>query len=151
MSPTSIEGIGPRPAPLRARVWAAIVDMSMMALPLLVLCAAAFLRMSGVPTPKLTTLFALGTLATLVIATAQVVIMGRAGRSYGKFALHLRVVRVTGGKPSFGAAGLMRTLLPGFLWIACPPFALLDVGVGLLRSDKRCLHDLFAGTMVVSE
>lgn len=151
MTPTPIEGVAHRPATLRARAWAAAIDMSMMALPVLILAMAAFMRLSGVPSPKLVTLAALGGIATLVIAVVQVGLMGTAGRSYGKLAMHLRVVRVGGGKPSFGAAGVMRTLLPGLLWLVFPPFAALDVLVGVIRSDHRCLHDLFAGTVVVKE
>jgi len=146
-----MQGTLPRPATLSARARAAVVDVSMMSLPVLVLGMAAFMRLSGVPSPKLSTLVTLGVVATVVIAVAQVGLMGAAGRSYGKLAMRLRVVRVDGGKPSFGAAGVMRTLLPGILWIAFPPFAALDVLVGVLRKDHRCLHDLFAGTVVVKE
>lgn len=151
MSPSPLQGTLPKAATLAARARAALVDISMMSLPVLVLGMAAFMRLGGVPTPKLMTLITLGVIATLVIAVAQVGLMGAAGRSYGKLAMHLRVVRVDGSKPSFGAAGVMRTLLPGMLWIVFPPFALLDVLVGVVRGDHRCLHDLFAGTIVVKE
>lgn len=150
MSSAGIQGVRSRPAPLPARAKAAVVDMSMMSLPVLVLATAAFMRMSGVPGPKLTTLFTLGSIATLVIGIAQVWLMGATGRSYGKLALGLRVLRADGAKPSFGSAGVVRTLLMGLLWIGFPPFALLDVGVGVVRQDHRCLHDLLAGTVVVT-
>ncbi len=145
-----MQGTLPRPATLPARARAASIDMSMMALPVLVLAMAVFMRMSGVPSPRLSMLFVLGGIATLVIAMAQVWLMGVAGRSYGKLAVGLRVRRVDGGKPSFGAAGLVRTLLTGVLWIAFPPFVLFDVVVGVVRQDHRCLHDLMAGTVVVT-
>ena len=151
MSSSPLPGTLPRAATLSARTRAALVDISMMSLPVLVLGMAGFMRLSGVPTPKLLTLITLGVIATLVIAIAQVGLMGTAGRTYGKLAMHLRVVRVDGGKPSFGAAGVMRTLLPGILWIFCPPFAVIDVLVGAVRGDHRCLHDLFAGTRVVRD
>ena len=151
MSPSPVQGVLLRSATLAARAQAALVDISMMSLPVLVLGMAAFMRLGGVPTPKLMTLITLGVIATLVIAVAQVGLMGTMGRSYGKLAMRLRVVRVDGSKPSFGAAGVMRTLLPGIVWIGFPPFALIDVLVGVVRGDHRCLHDLFAGTVVVQE
>lgn len=151
VTPTGVEGIHARPATLAARARAAVVDMSMMSLPVLILGMGVFMRLSGVPSPKLMTLFILGTIAAVVIGVAQVALVGITGRSYGKLAMHLRVVRVDGSKPSFGAAGVRRTLLPGLLWLVFPPFALVDVVVGVLRHDHRCLHDLLAGTHVVKE
>lgn len=70
--------------------------------------------------------------------------LGASGRTTGKALLGLQVVRTDGGDLSFGRAALRTILFPlsfvlfglGFLW-------------GLVQRDRRCLHDLLAGTVVV--
>jgi uncharacterized RDD family membrane protein YckC len=74
-----------------------------------------------------------------------------AGYTVGKKITGIRIVKVNGEKLGIGAM-LMRTLVAGIVYI-------ITLGIGLiisafmvgLRSDKRALHDLIAGTYVTYE
>jgi uncharacterized RDD family membrane protein YckC len=74
-----------------------------------------------------------------------------AGYTVGKKITGIRIVKVNGEKLGIGAM-LMRTLVAGIVYV-------ITIGLGLivsafmvgLRSDKRALHDLIAGTYVTYE
>jgi len=93
---------------------------------------------------------ALPWLALLVLV--QLFLLARRGQSVGKLALGLRIVRLADNTTAgFLHAFLLRGTLPfmieqiplaGFLfWIVDSCF--------IFRDDRRCLHDLLAGTKVV--
>jgi uncharacterized RDD family membrane protein YckC len=74
-----------------------------------------------------------------------------AGYTVGKKLTGVRIVKVNGEKLGIGAM-LMRTLVAGIVYV-------ITLGIGLiisafmvgLRSDKRAIHDLIAGTYVTYE
>jgi uncharacterized RDD family membrane protein YckC len=70
------------------------------------------------------------------------------GQTPGKRLLAIRIVRLDGSRASFGHVVVLRTLLAGLLWLV-PGFALVDP-LFIFRADRRCLHDLLAGTKVVA-
>ena len=69
-----------------------------------------------------------------------------AGRTFGKAAVGLRVVRAD-GLPISARQALIRTLVL--------PFSFIFLGIGLLmillQREHRALHDLAAGTAVVTD
>ncbi len=81
--------------------------------------------------------------SSLVSAAYSIVFHWMWGQTLGKMALQIRVVSIDGGPLSFGQAvgRYFATFLSAFI-----------LGIGFVmagvRSDKRALHDLLAGTRV---
>jgi uncharacterized RDD family membrane protein YckC len=79
-------------------------------------------------------------------------LLKKIGQTVGKKLTGIRIVDLDGDVPSFGRLIGLR-YLPIFLIMRIPfigPFSrLLDV-LFIFRSDRRCLHDLLAGTRVVT-
>ncbi|MBI3884673.1 MAG: RDD family protein [Opitutae bacterium] len=100
--------------------------------------------------PPATSLVLLGCACALLIL--QGYLLTEYGQTVGKKLMEIRIVRwADEAKPGFTKAFLLRLLVPGLLgsvplvgWI----FTLVDVGF-IFRSDRRCVHDLIAGTKVV--
>jgi uncharacterized RDD family membrane protein YckC len=91
-------------------------------------------------------------LGVLVCAAVQTWMLTVRGQTVGKRLLGIRIVRVQDdANPGFVHAVLLRSVVP-ILMRAVPVFGLgfwlVDVGC-IFRADKRCLHDLIAGTKVV--
>jgi uncharacterized RDD family membrane protein YckC len=127
-----------KPAGRAARLTAALID----AVPFVALAAAAISETAPDPAR---TLAAAGVPAYLLL---QAVLLTRRGQSVGKRALGLRIALVDGGgNGGFVANVLIRVLANGVLFLA-PGYFLLDT-LFIFRSDRRCLHDLLAGTVVV--
>ena len=68
------------------------------------------------------------------------------GQTLGKIAVHIRVVRPDGGKLTLGQS-FVRSL--GYPISALPLF--LGFLVAFKSANRRTLHDMIAGTMVVRE
>lgn len=137
--------------PIRDRAIAAFIDASMALLPSAMVMLLVFgnLLHAGDWVTRFARVAGVGWTALVLIGLGQCLLVGFTGQSYGKLAMKLRVVRADGGKASVMAAGVIRTIVFGLLWLFLPGFALVDVGVGLIRGDGRCLHDLAAGTKLV--
>ncbi|PTX95583.1 RDD family protein [Opitutus sp. ER46] len=90
----------------------------------------------------------------LILLVIQVYLLTTRGQTLGKWALGIRIVRVVdGGNPGFISAVLLRLIVPGIIGMI--PllglgflFSLVDVCF-IFRADRRCIHDLMAGTRVV--
>jgi uncharacterized RDD family membrane protein YckC len=89
----------------------------------------------------------------LLLVVVQLCLLAWRGQSVGKLLLGLRIVRAADG----GAPGVLRA----FLLRGTVPFMIEQVPVAgfvfwvvdscyIFRDDRRCLHDLIAGTRVVS-
>ncbi len=77
------------------------------------------------------------------------VLLTRDGQTLGKKALKIRIVVYrTGENGGFVPNVLLRTLVNGFLVGVLPPYDIVDV-LFVFRSDRRCIHDFLAGTVVV--
>ena len=92
---------------------------------------------------------ALGSLILLVI---QVIMLSTRGQTIGKRILRIRVVRHPDGSPAgFLHAWLLRNFIPFLIqlvpWIGFA-FWIVDACF-IFTQDRRCLHDLIAGTKVV--
>lgn len=72
------------------------------------------------------------------------------GKSIGKFLLRTTVVRIDNEElPGFVKGALMRTFLPALL-SQIPVFGFVDA-VSVFGLQRRCLHDLMAGTKVLDD
>jgi uncharacterized RDD family membrane protein YckC len=96
------------------------------------------------------TVLALGLLA---LAIVQIWLISTRGQSIGKIVFGVRIVRHEDGTlPGFVHGWLLRNLVPGIIGMV--PFglgmifSLVDVCF-IFRADRRCIHDLIAGTRVV--
>jgi uncharacterized RDD family membrane protein YckC len=88
----------------------------------------------------------------LVIAVTNLVLLSTQGQTLGKKIVGVRIVRFEdGGKAGFVKAVLLRGFLPGLIG-AVPllgyVFSLVNICF-IFREDRRCIHDLMAGTHVV--
>ena len=90
------------------------------------------------------------------VVLVQVILLAFRGQNIGKLLFGIRVVRVDNGEPAgFVRAALLRFLLPLLVMfvlnlIMLLGFLLLFVDLCcMFRRDRRCLHDLIAGTKVV--
>jgi uncharacterized RDD family membrane protein YckC len=95
-------------------------------------------------------------LGVLFCAAIQTWMLAVRGQTVGKRLLGIRIVRVQDdANPGFVHAVLLRSIFPifnRFVMVFIPvlglSFWLVDV-LCVFRADRRCLHDLFAGTKVV--
>ena len=91
-------------------------------------------------------------LGLVLCGIVQIWLLTMRGQTVGKLLLGIRIVRVQDdANPGFVYAVFLRTVVP--VLIRAVPligigFWLVDVGC-VFREDKRCLHDLIAGTKVV--
>lgn len=98
----------------------------------------------AVPEP-LQVVFAFALLAFII---AQFVWLARRGQTAGKILLGIRIVDRESGRN----AGFVRNVLLRFLLnrvISLIPGYLIVDGLFIFRKDRRCLHDMLAGTVVV--
>jgi len=91
-------------------------------------------------------------LFTFSLLIVQVVMISTRGQSIGKRVLGIRIVRTADeSNPGFVYGWLLRSLAPGLLG-AVPMIGSVFTIVNycfIFRADRRCLHDLIAGTKVV--
>ena len=94
------------------------------------------------------TLGVLSILSLLAVPIAQVVLLSKDGQTIGKKALDIRIVMVAtsqnGGFIPNVALRAWLIALMGFI----PFFGLVDI-LFIFREDRRCIHDLIAGTQVI--
>ena len=90
----------------------------------------------------------LSLLTLLAIPIAQAVLLSKHGQTIGKRALDIRIVQASSGQNGgFVPNVLLRAWLNALIGII-PLYGLIDVLL-IFREDKRCIHDLIAGTRVV--
>ena len=92
------------------------------------------------------------TLALVGLLAGQLWLLATRGQTVGKILMGIRIVR----HPDGGQAGFVRNVLlrsAATLAIGAIPMAGALYGVAdlafIFRADRRCLHDLMAGTRVV--
>ncbi len=86
-----------------------------------------------------------------VLLLIQLTLLTLRGQSVGKLLIGLRIVRLDGSAPGFVHAFVLRSCAP-FLLEQVPLFGLIFWVVDtcfVFRADRRCVHDLIAGTVVV--
>jgi uncharacterized RDD family membrane protein YckC len=109
-------------------------------------------ELSGLDAGRL--LLGIGLLAFggLVLLVVQIWLLTTRGQTIGKRVVGIKIVRYdTGANPGFVSVVLLRWLVPGLIG-AVPylgfVFAVVDCCF-IFRADRRCIHDLIAGTKVV--
>jgi uncharacterized RDD family membrane protein YckC len=131
-----------------SRVLALILDTLAYAAP--VLLAALMATVGGLGTvPPIAT----GAVGVLGVAGYQLYLCASAGQSIGKRRMGIRVVLEDGTPASLFHILILRNLLPGLmgylLGLLVPGLFFLVDALFILRADRRCLHDLIAGTKAV--
>jgi uncharacterized RDD family membrane protein YckC len=90
--------------------------------------------------------------AFAALAAVQCYLLTKHGQSIGKRLMKTRIVDVDDGRnPGFVRTVLLRTILNavlGAIPFAGSVYSLVDV-LFIFREDRRCVHDLIAGTKVV--
>lgn len=87
----------------------------------------------------------------LVYMVIQGFLLSRSGQSIGKKIAGTRVVRVDGSPAGFVGAFLMRSIvayLPNLIPLVNFFYGIVDICF-IFRADRRCIHDLIAGTKVI--
>lgn len=86
-------------------------------------------------------------LAFLLLIGVQGFLLSTRGQTLGKRWTGLKIVKTDGSEAGFLNAFLLRSVLT-FILRFIPLFGLVDV-LFIFREDRRCVHDLIAGTTVV--
>ena len=92
-----------------------------------------------------------GVIGLVVFAIVQGIPLNASGQTWGKKALKIKIVDLQGGKPPLGRLLGLRYFpiqLVSNIPAIGPVLALVDVLL-IFRNDRRCGHDLIAGTKVV--
>lgn len=95
--------------------------------------------------------FALVGLLVFAFTVYQWALVATHGQTLGKRLLHIGVVKLDGSLPGFGGGVVLRSWVVSLMYLV--PLLNLVVGVGILLifgRQRRCLHDLIAGTRVVA-
>lgn len=96
------------------------------------------------------------TIGGLALIVVQTVLLSTRGQTVGKIVAGIHIVTVTdGSNPGFVRAALLRSFVPwliqvllNFVLLAGYVFFIVD-SCFIFREDRRCIHDLIAGTRVV--
>ena len=95
------------------------------------------------------TFLAIGGLVLIAYLVWQMWMLATTGQTIGKKLMNLRVVKTeTGQNGGFVPNVLLRTVVGQWLLGAVPFYGLVDALL-IFRDDRRCVHDLIAGTTVV--
>jgi len=141
------------------RLWSALIDgllFSLSALPAIVAGDRPFkievaVGKSPLQLGDTSTVGLISSAAFLLLLVVQSYFVHTRGQSLGKQACGARIVGIDGQRAPFVRAVMVRTWVP--LLLPMLPsvgglLALVDV-LFVFRRDRRCLHDLVAGTRVV--
>jgi uncharacterized RDD family membrane protein YckC len=122
------------------RLGAVLIDATLFAVPLTVVGQFE----DSIPLPLRFVFIA----AALVLMLVQLWLVASRGQTLAKIWLGIRIVRKdTGENGGFVTNVLLRGLLNGVLGLF-PLYFFID-SLLIFREDRRCLHDLIAGTIVV--
>jgi uncharacterized RDD family membrane protein YckC len=129
-----------------ARLGAAIVDGIVLVVPVALFAVVTPLLVHGPGGETVASVFIL--LAILIVFIFQMVLLTKEGQTVGKKVLGIRIVKMdTGENGGFVPNVLLRLIVNGLIGII-PFYGLVDI-LFIFRSDRRCIHDLIAGTQVV--
>ncbi len=90
----------------------------------------------------------LTTLLVLALFIVQMVLLSTKGQTVGKKILGIRIVQLNGSEAGFVHAVLLRAIVMGFINALVGVTSLIDP-LCIFREDRRCLHDMIAGTIVI--
>jgi uncharacterized RDD family membrane protein YckC len=84
----------------------------------------------------------------IAVLIYQAILLGSRGQTLAKKWLGIKLVTLDGGPVTFGSAVIMRVIV-GQVLLGIVPFYFLIDPLFIFREDRRCVHDLVAGTKVV--
>jgi uncharacterized RDD family membrane protein YckC len=84
----------------------------------------------------------------LVYAAVQWTLLTVEGQTLGKMVMQIKIVEVATGKNGGFVTNVLLRNVVNFLISIVPFYLLVDV-LFIFREDRRCIHDLIAGTRVV--
>ena len=99
------------------------------------------------------TLLVLSLVALIALLVRNVQLLSRYGQTIGKRWIGIRIVCTDGSDASLSRILLRRGFIPGLIGgipYVGPVFALINL-LWIFGEEKRCLHDLIADTMVVTD
>jgi uncharacterized RDD family membrane protein YckC len=151
-SPVSDERPAPVLAGRGARLAAAILDSVLVLIPFIPLAILSVNETMGRSGVGAMAQFAFFGLLLVALAITQIVLLATRGQSIGKILRRIRIVSIVdGSNPGFARTCLLRGLVCNLIgaipWVGWV-FSLVDVCF-VFRDDRRCVHDLIAGTRVV--
>lgn len=130
-----------RLADIGTRFLAALIDSLATAVPYTILVI-------GGQGQEASLLTLLGFLLLLALVGVQIYLLTVSGQTIGKKALNIKIVKAdTGENGGFVTNFLLRSLVNALIGIV-PLYGLVDV-LFIFRDDRRCVHDLLAGTVVI--
>ena len=107
-----------------------------------------FATMDNEAEPSVVGMLAMGA-GVIAVAIVNWVMIAQRGQSLAKRILGMRIiVRDTGESPGFLRGVLLRIWVPAAINQACNLFSLVDA-LWIFGDERRCLHDLIAGTIVI--
>jgi uncharacterized RDD family membrane protein YckC len=102
--------------------------------------------------PVLVLVMALFALYALVILVVQILKLHKQGQTIGKEFARVKIVKISDGTNGGVVTNVvMRGIVPGLIGAVPfigPVFGIVDI-LFIFREDRRCIHDLIAGTRVV--
>ena len=125
-----------------ARLAAVLLD----AVPIMAIAIA-----DGGMSPVAMVVLAVAGISVVAFAIYQLVMLHRHGQTFGKKLMGIRIVRKDGSRAGLGRIFWLRYFVPGVIGnipLLGALFALADP-LFIFGEEKRCLHDLFADTIVV--
>ena len=140
------------PAERAARFWAKLLDSLVIEAPILLAWLATTTLLKSDEDRDVISLFA-GAVVGGPVLVWQAIGLATTGQTTGKRLLRIRVVnRTTGGPPGFLRGVLVRhVLMFAVNLLTCGLTQVYHVidPLFIFRDDRRCLHDMLAGTVVV--
>ena len=137
-----------------ARLAAVLLD----AVPIMAIAIAAAILVpaigsggNGAMSPLAMAVLAAAGISMVAFAIYQLVMLHRHGQTFGKKLMGIRIVRKDGSRAGLGRIFWLRYFVPGVIGnipLLGALFALADP-LFIFGEEKRCLHDLFADTIVV--
>jgi uncharacterized RDD family membrane protein YckC len=128
------------------RLLAAVIDASLLAVVALI---------GGVVAVPLSRSEAILTASTLLVAlawlTVQWLLVWRTGQSIGKRWAKIRIAREDGSPARFARIILVRSWVVPLVGLLAPlgGVILFSDPLAIWRRDRRCIHDIWAGTIVI--
>lgn len=137
-----------------ARLAAVLLDavpIMAIAIAAAILAPAAGSSGHGAMSPVAMVVLAVAGISVVAFAVYQLVMLHRHGQTFGKKLMGIRIVRKGGSRAGLGRIFWLRYFVPGVIGnipLLGALFALADP-LFIFGEEKRCLHDLFADTIVV--
>jgi len=101
--------------------------------------------------PSFETNMQLGIIAIVLFLAMHGYLLAKYGQTIGKKLLGIRIVSLENELPEFGGL-ILKRYVPQWIVVNIPGISILSLVdvLFIFRADKRCVHDLIAGTKVIN-